>query len=125
MLRSLTLAKLAPWLALAWLGSLVGVGFVAHGRGYDAAKTEHEGRGYKILADQIARARVVAEAVVDIGGKLQAALAESEAREPETRTIVRRITDANPDFSRVRRPADLQLLREQQLERIARAAAAD
>lgn len=125
MLRTLTLLKAAPYL----LGALLLVAGAAYvkgrGDGYAKSEREHQAAGVADLIAAVNTAAAVGDAIADVGRKLRDALADSRAHETTATRTVTKVIRENPEFAAVRRPAELQRLRDEQLERIRRAAEAD
>lgn len=125
MLRTLSLLKAAPYVLGVWLISLGGVYLYAHGKGYAKSEATHQAAGIRTFVKAVERAAVVGRAIADIGVQLREELADSRAHESQSTRTVTRIIRENPDYAVVRRPVELQRVRRDQLERIARAAQAD
>lgn len=108
--------------ALLALVATFGAGWLA---GADHQRDKYEVRGvraYAAIAETVAK---VGDAVEAIAQDLSARLAESHESERTAVRTVTRIVRENPDFAAVRRPAELERVRRDQLARIARAAEAD
>lgn len=125
MLRALTLLQAAPYL-LGLLLLASGSAYVA-GRfhGYAKAEHEHQAAGLEDLIKAVKTAAAVGEAIADIGRKLRETMIDSRAHEAQSTRTVTKVIREHPDFAAVRRPAELQRVRVDQLERIRRAAETD
>lgn len=123
MLRTLPLLKALPWLLLAWAVSAGGAYALGRWHGNTAAAAQHQADGFSAYAAAVRQAADVLADVRDIGRRLAEALQASHRAEAQSVRTVREVIHANPDFAAVRRPAELERLRRQELEAIARAAA--
>lgn len=125
MLRTLTFLKALPYLLGGLLLATGGAYVKGRADGYAKAEREHQVAGVADLIDAVKTAAAVGEAIADVGRKLREQLADSRAHETQATRTVTRIVRENPDFAAVRRPAELQRVRVDQLERIRRAAETD
>jgi hypothetical protein len=98
---------------------------VGYSRGKAAAEARHSADVMRAYVAAVDRAAAVLADVLVIGQQLADSLAASHARERGITQRVREAIDEDPDFGAVRRPADLQRLRREQLERINATTAAD
>lgn len=118
----------APYLLLALALGLVGSHWWAYRAGKAAEEDRHARQATIDLAKAVNRAIAVAGDVVDIGAELAAALRTSREREERTVRQVEEIFDADPvatDFGALRRPAELERLRREQLKAIGGSTEAD
>ncbi len=120
MLRTLTLLQAAPY-ALGLLLLAVGGAYLT-GRlhGYAKAEHEHQAAGVADLIAAVKTAVKVGEAIADIGRKLRDQIADSRTHETQSTRTVTKVIREHPEFAAVRRPAELQRVRVDQLERIRR-----
>jgi hypothetical protein len=124
-IKTLTFLKAAPYVLGLLLLATGGAYLKGRGDGYAKAEREHEAAGVADLIDAVKTAAQVGEAVLEIGRELRDALAKSRAHETESVRTVTRIVREHPEFAAVRRPPELQRLRDAQLERIQRATETD
>lgn len=114
---------------VALLGALssvaAGAGGYALGRmqGAAAERDRQALDGYRAFAQAVQQAGRVLESVRAIGVRLAGELEQSREQERAGVRIVREVISANPEFAAVRRPAELDRLRRESLEAVARAAA--
>jgi hypothetical protein len=125
MWKTLTMLQLWPYLLGALL--LAGTGTYVKGRidGYAKSEREHQAAGVEGLIQAVRNVAAIGEAIAEIGRQLRAQLAESGAHESKSVATVAEVLRVNPEFAAVRRPADLQRVRDEQLERIRRATETD
>jgi hypothetical protein len=112
-------------LLLVLAGSSGASAWWGYQRGHAASEARHTAAGIRAFTQAVQAAARAGEAVAAIGRELAAALEDSRETERTVVVRVREIVDADPEFAAVRRPAELQRLRRDALERIARAAEAD
>lgn len=125
MLKTVTLFHAAPYvLGLALLLS-GGAAWLGYSKGYAASEQLHEAAGVKDLVRAVQRVAKVGEAIAEIGRQLRDQLADSRANETQATRAVRTANAAHPDFAALRRPDAYQRVRDDQLDRIRRAAEAD
>lgn len=120
-LMSATLGPLLPWLIAGWLLSLAGVGAWGYHKGGDAAEARHAIAQASAYGKAVDRVLALGQKFAVIGARLADALADSAADETVRVRTVREVIRENPEFAAIRRPDDLQRLRVERLERIARA----
>lgn len=116
--------KLAPWLLLAWLLSVIGAWNLGHSNGVDDERQRVQAAQAETLIDDLQRAAQTTLEIFSVAR--DAAVAMSATREHTTQTVkqVVRYVDRYPDYARVVRPAELERLRQDQRARIRSAAAA-
>jgi hypothetical protein len=125
MLRTLTFLKAAPYVLGLWLASTAAAGLWGYSKGYATSEAEHQAAGVQQLIDAVEKAAEIGQAIADIGVQLREQIAASREDEIQSTKTVRAANVAHPDFAAMRRPAEHQRVRLDQLERIHRAAEAD
>lgn len=94
-------------------------------RGVHIERQAHTAARAATLASALDRVAAAGQRMATLGEQLRDAIADSHERE---RVVVRTVTEVlreNPDFAAVRRPAELDRVRQSQLQAIADATAAD
>jgi len=124
-LMSATLGPLLPWLIAIWVASLAGVGAWGYHKGGQAAEARHAITQATAYGAAVDRVLALSQQFAAIGARLADAMADSSADETVRVREVKEVIRENSEFAAIRRPADLQRLRVERLERIARAAEAD
>ena len=109
--------------ALLLIATHTAVGVLAWRESAVRIERRHQAAGLRTFVDAVKQAADVGRDVLAIGQQLALELSASREHERTAVQQVGRIADANPDFAAMRRPAELQRLRAEQLARIARAAA--
>lgn len=116
--------KLAPWILLTWLLSVIGAWHLGHADGVGDEKRRTASAQAATMIDDLQRA---AETTLEIFAVARdAAIALTAARDHTTETVTQvvRYVDRNPDYARLVRPAELERLRQAQRARIRAAAEA-
>lgn len=109
--------------ALALILAALGGYTAGHMRGAHIERQAQAAREGRALAQAIERATIAARELAAIGTQLRDAIAASHERE---RVVIKTVTEVireNPEFAAVRRPRELDRLRQAQLQAIADATA--
>ena len=112
------------YLAIAAAAILAVSHWFVYDAGVDTERARHQVRGARAYATAVETVAKVGDAVATIGRDLSDRLEQSRESERTSVRTVTRIIRENPDFAAVRRPAELERLRRDQLAAIARAAEA-
>ena len=123
-LPSLAIRQVMPWLVLALAVALTASHWWAYRKGVEAERLAQSQAATVLLAKALDTATKVARGVASVAEKLAAELQQSRVRERSAVRTVREIVTHEPDFAAVRRPAELERLRAEQIDQIARAAEA-
>ena len=121
-LPSLALRQAMPYLVGALLLGLIASHWWAYRKGIDAERQAQDLAATRQLAEAVSTATTVARGVASVAEKLAAELQRSRERERSAVRTVREIVTHEPEFAAVRRPAELDRLRRDQLDDITRAA---
>jgi hypothetical protein len=116
--------KVAPWLLLAWLLSVVGAWHLGHSNGVDDERQRVQAAQAKTLIDDLQRAAETTLEIFSVARDTAPAMAATRDHTTQTVKQVVRYVDRYPDFARVVRPAELERLRQDQRARIRAAAEA-
>lgn len=119
------MGRLIPWLLLLVLAGTGGGYWLGRQHGEAAEAARRDRQAADLFRAAVVRAASAGDALRAIGERLAAALEASHHEETETvRTIVQVIHE-NPEFAATSRPVELDRLRREQLEAIARAVEPD
>lgn len=115
------------WLAFALTAVMAVLAAYSYGhrKGAELAELHHAAQRTTDIAAALDRATAIAAHLRALGQHLQQAMATSHERE---RIVVKTVTEVireNPDFAAVRRPPELDRVRQAQLQAIADATTAD
>lgn len=114
------MGRLIPWLLLLALSGTGGGYWLGRQHGAAAEGMRRDNQAADLFRVAVMRAAHAGQTLRDIGERLAVALEASHHNETETvRTIVQVIHE-NPEFAATSRPVELDRLRREQLEAIAR-----
>lgn len=118
------MTRVYAWGALGLVAVLALIGAAAWGyhAGTQAERQRQAAQWADSLLASVERAADTGIALAGVGQQLAEALADSHAREIQSVRDVREVIDAHPDYAALRRPADLQRLRDARHARLSAAA---
>lgn len=116
--------RVYAWGALGLVAVLALIGAAAWGyhAGTQAERQRQAGKWADALLASVERAADTGIALAGVGQQLAEALADSHAREIQSVRDVREVVHAHPEFAVLRRPAELQRLRDARHARLSAAA---
>lgn len=116
--------KLAPWILLAWLLSVLGAWHLGHADGVGDEKRRTSAAQAATMIDDLQRAAETTLEIFAVARDTAVALADANEHTTQSVQQVVRYVDRNPDYARLVRPPELERLRQEQRARIRAAAEA-